>query len=393
MYEDPEFRAAIKKRVLDDCASGDPGRMHWENVPITRAGEETTFISAKNAPLPGRQVMISTVWDVTDRRRSENALAEITQRLQLATASAGLGIWDWNVKDNIMVWDDRMFELYGITRSSFPDSVVAWENGLHPDDRARAMEESAAALRGEGEFRTEFRIQCPDGTTKHIKSDAVIMRDADGKAVRMIGLNQDITERKQAEEALHESESRYRTLFARAGDGIFILSVDGIMLEVNESFARMHGYSTAEMLLMNVKDLDTPETAREVPERIRRILDGEALTFEVEHYHKDGHVFPLEVSASRISYGGKTFIQSFHRDITERKQVEEALRQSEEQFRLLLNSTGEAIYGIDGAGICTFCNPACIRLLGYRNQDELLGRNMHADHASHPQGRDALSAA
>jgi PAS domain S-box-containing protein len=146
---------------------------------------------------------------------------------------------------------------------------------------------------------------------------------------------QDITERRRLEDALRENEERYRALFTRAAEGIFIISVNGELVEVNESFARMHGYCVQEMLNMKLKDFDTPESFQMYPDKIRRLLTGEALTFNVEHYHKDGHVFPLEVSASLISIGGESYIQCFHRDITERKRAEEELRISREQMRAL----------------------------------------------------------
>jgi len=144
---------------------------------------------------------------------------------------------------------------------------------------------------------------------------------------------------RSVQEALRESEERYRILFTRAVDGIFILSVNGKLVEVNESLARMHGYSTQEMLHMTLKDLDTPETSQLAPERMSRVLAGESLTFEVEHYHKDGHVFPLEVSVSLISSGGESCIQCFQRDITERKQAEEDLKESVEHLRRAIHTT------------------------------------------------------
>jgi PAS domain S-box-containing protein len=123
--------------------------------------------------------------------------------------------------------------------------------------------------------------------------------------------------------SLFESKDRFHALFSRACDGIFIMTTDGKLVEVNDSLARMHGYSPQEMLPMGLKDLDTPETSHLAPERIRRLLAGENLIFEVEHYHKDGHIFSLEVSASLITSDGISYIQCFHRDISERKQLEE----------------------------------------------------------------------
>jgi PAS domain S-box-containing protein len=148
----------------------------------------------------------------------------------------------------------------------------------------------------------------------------------------------DITERKQLEQKLQESEVRYRTLFERAKEGIFYLSTDGTIPFVNEAFARMHGYSVEEMQCINLKELDTPPCAALAPERIRRLLAGEALTFETEHYHQDGHVFPLEVSASLITVDGKCLIQCFHRDLTERKEAETEKARREELNRQLQKS-------------------------------------------------------
>ncbi|MDD5285214.1 MAG: response regulator [Desulfuromonadaceae bacterium] len=141
-----------------------------------------------------------------------------------------------------------------------------------------------------------------------------------------------ILARRHADDALAKAEKRYRALFTRAGDGIFIMSTDCILIEVNEAFARMHGYSPLEMQRMNLQDLDTPETSHCAPERIRRLLAGETLAFEVEHYHKDGRIFPLEVSASLITFGDESFIQCFHRDITERKRAEDQRLHLEQQF-------------------------------------------------------------
>lgn len=126
---------------------------------------------------------------------------------------------------------------------------------------------------------------------------------------------------------LRAREQQYRTLFDRANDGIMLMTEDAVLISVNDAFARMHGYSTQEMLAMSLRDLDASESFRQVPERLRHILAGEALTFEVEHHHKDGHIFPLEVSASRIDSGGKSLIQSFHRDVSARRHADQELQQ------------------------------------------------------------------
>ena len=156
-------------------------------------------------------------------------------------------------------------------------------------------------------------------------------------------LRTEILHRKKSKIALHESEERYRILFSRAINGMCIMSTEGKLLEVNESFAKMHGYSIREMLQMEITDLDTPQTSQLAPERIKRILAEKTLTCELEHYHKDGHIFPLEVSASLISAGEVSCIQCSYQDITDRKQAEQTLRkqQAELALRSRLAAVGE----------------------------------------------------
>ncbi len=157
----------------------------------------------------------------------------------------------------------------------------------------------------------------------------------------LLSIFRDITERKQAEEAMQKSETHFRTLFEKATDGIMFLSFDSKITMVNESFAKMHGYTVDEMQKMNLKDLDTPDTSRRVSERISRLMSGETLVFEVEHYHKDGHTIQLEVSANLVISENEKIIQSFHRDITERNILQNQLLQSQK-----LESIGTLSAGI-----------------------------------------------
>jgi PAS domain S-box-containing protein len=177
-----------------------------------------------------------------------------------------------------------------------------------------------------------------------------------------IWMFQDITVQKRMEEELRKSEDRYKTLFSRANEGIFIISAEGKLSEVNESLAQMHGYSKDEMLHMSLKDFDTPEASLMFSERMCRLLAGEALTFEVEHYHRDGHVFPLEVSASLISYGGESYIQCFHRDITERRRAEEETVKLQGQLQQAQKM--EAI-GTMAGGIAHDFNNILAAIIGY----------------------------
>lgn len=150
-----------------------------------------------------------TVMDITERKLAEQELIiakehaeESEYRLKLATASGQLGIWDWNLIENSMIWDDRMFELYGITRDTFPNNIDAWTNGLHPEDKQMALDECNAALNGEKEFNASFRVLHPNGTVLYLKANGSVIRDENGKPQRMIGINRDITENRLAAKQL-----------------------------------------------------------------------------------------------------------------------------------------------------------------------------------------------
>jgi PAS domain S-box-containing protein len=153
----------------------------------------------------------------------------------------------------------------------------------------------------------------------------------------------EIIERDNIEKVLRESEERYWILLSQASDGIIIMTSDGRLTRVNEAFARMHGYSTDEMLHMNIRDLDTALTTELAPERMGRIMAGETLVFEVVHYHKSGLTIPLEASASRISFANITYIQAIHRDLTERKRLVASEKEAHAQLEKLVEKRTEQL--------------------------------------------------
>ena len=149
--------------------------------------------------------LIAIARDITERNRATEKIAQMAERLDLATSAAQIGVWDWNIPKNELVWDDRMFDLYGVKKEDFGGAYDAWLSGVHPEDRARCDEAVQQALRNEKPYDIEFRIQWPNGVVRNIKADGKIARDADGTPLRMTGTNYDITERKRTEEALRRA--------------------------------------------------------------------------------------------------------------------------------------------------------------------------------------------
>lgn len=150
--------------------------------------------------------------DITTRKRQEEALADRETRLRLATEAAQLGIWDLDLTTDTLIWDARMYGLYGIDPNRFDGKYRVWHDALHPEDRSRAEAQLQAALRDGVPFATEFRIVMPTGAIRHIEARAIVYRDDAGEAVRLLGTNRDITTRKETERALWETQNRLQRI-------------------------------------------------------------------------------------------------------------------------------------------------------------------------------------
>jgi PAS domain S-box-containing protein len=137
------------------------------------------------------------------KKRTEE-LKQMNERFSLAVRAAGMGVWDWDLLKDELVWDDRMYELYGVKREDFGGAYEAWLKGIHPEDRAASDEISKQARYGERAYNTEFRVIWPDNGIHYLKAYGQFVRDANGRPLRMTGINYDITELKQAEEGLRQ---------------------------------------------------------------------------------------------------------------------------------------------------------------------------------------------
>jgi PAS domain S-box-containing protein len=164
--------------------------------------EMSVELSLSAIQVQGDWHAVGFIRDITERKAMELALASTRDRLLLATKAGGVGIWDWDIVNNSLLWDDQMYLQYGITQDQFGGAYEAWAAGVHPEDKMRGDAEIQMAFRGEKEFDTEFRVLWPDGTIRNIRALALVQRDASGKPLRMIGTNWDITEIARTEKEL-----------------------------------------------------------------------------------------------------------------------------------------------------------------------------------------------
>jgi len=178
--------------------------------------------------------------------------------------------------------------------------------------------------------------------------------------------------------ALPASEAWYRALFESSPDAIFILEASGFqagrIVSANPAAAILHGYPLDELLRLRIQDLETPESAALAPDRLRQILDGRTLVFEVEHRRKDGATFPVEVTASPLQLDGQSYVLAIARDITERKQIRQALVEREQRLRAIFDLEPECVKLLDHEGRLLEMNPAGLAMIEAESIDQVRGQ-------------------
>ncbi len=184
---------------------------------------------------------------------------------------------------------------------------------------------------------------------------------------------------RRAQEALRESEARYRVLFENSPLPKWLFDVESLrLLAVNDAAVRTYGYSREEFLRMTIKDIRPPGEVESTVQEIARLGPDSQTVGVGKHQKKDGTLIDVEISGHNLALEDGVTKLVVAQDVTERLRAERALRASEERLRLVLDSTGEGIYGVDTQGNCTLANAACLRMLGCGQESDLLGRNMHA---------------
>ncbi|MEI7752000.1 MAG: PAS domain S-box protein [Candidatus Omnitrophota bacterium] len=317
-----------------------------------------------------------------------DALQQVTDRLTLAAQAGGVGIWDYDVVNNKLVWDDQMYHLYGITKSQFGGAYEAWQAGVHPDDRQRGHDEIQQSLRGEKDFNTQFRVLWPSGEIRDIRALAIVQRNASGDPLRMIGTNWDITEQKRAEEEITRQANMIRSLLDSIPDIIFFKDLQGVYLGCNPSFVEFAGRPREEIIGKTDDELFGKKIADFFREHDKRMLAaGEPLHNEEWITYPDGRRILIDTLKTpyRGSDGSLIGVLGISRDITARKCAEDALRESEANFRTFFESMTDLIIVGTPDGKIIFTNIAVARTLGY-SAEELAGMHVVDVHSLEMRG-------
>jgi diguanylate cyclase (GGDEF)-like protein/PAS domain S-box-containing protein len=282
-----------------------------------------SVLEIRGAPLPdGGFITIYT--DVTARKQAERELLHLHERFSLALKTVGLGIFDWDAKEDKLLADARVFEIFGVSPNGRNNRFNDWTDYLHPEDREQTLARIIAMLRAkEADFKLSYRIVRPDGEIRHLEVHNHIVRDASGRTLRLIGADFDVTERKRTEERLRLTEQ----VFDHSPVAIVITDSENRIISVNESFVRISGYGESEVLGRDPKFLASGLHNAEFFERMWQALqEGDFWEGEVWDRRKTGEIYPkwmtINVVRDREDAGRMHYVAIFS-DITERKQAEE----------------------------------------------------------------------
>ena len=291
------------------------------------------------------QEVLVIVRDISDRKQAEEQLQKITNRLTIALKSGSIGYWEWDLANNICLWDERMYELYGVDKKS--NSVAECEilaNALHPDDRNSVETLLQQAILGKAEYDTEFRIVHSDSSIHFIKAYGVVVRDTQGNPQSIIGVNFDISDRKRAEEELMESRQFLQTVLDTFPLSVFWKDCQSVFLGCNQNFLQAANLtSTTEII--GKTDYDLPWGAREAAfyqADDRQVIESGVAKLAIEETITLGTGETRWIETNKIPLrdldGNVIGVVGTFQDISDRKQAEENLKTERLRLQLALDA-------------------------------------------------------
>ncbi len=323
---------------------------------------------------------MAVVKDITELKRTQTELKktesirESAQRLQTVIDSAEEGITLSDAEGHFEIFNAKMYEITGYTREE-ANTSIDFTTLLYydPHERKKALGNITETVKKGVSRNFETIIQSKDGTRKTLLVSTSVIQIDDRNM--FLSVYRDITERKNTENELRESEERFRTIFDGANDGLLLADIEKKKFFTgNKTICNMLGYSIEEIKNLGIMDIHPKEDLPFVVEQFEKQERREIVLAEnIPMKRKDGSVFYADINSSPMTLAGKTYLMGSFRDITKRKNAEEALRESEERHRVLFESSRDAIMTLEPPSWSfTSGNPATVQMFKAKNAEEFI---------------------
>ncbi len=329
---------------------------------------------------------VHIIADITERKQSENALIDSEERFRMLFENAPLGYQSLNVNGDFIELNETWCQLLGYTK----EEVLGrnFSEFIHPDFR-KVFKENFPKFKSLGYILgVEFEMIKKDGSELIVTFEGKIGKNNDGSFKQTHCVLQDITERKQAEEELETQKVYLENLFESSPEAVVILDKDDRILKINPEFTEIFGYTVGEAVGNQINDLIVPEELKEEGQSAtNNVALGKSIELETIRQHKNGKKLNVSILGKPIIQKNKQLaVYGIYRDITERKQAEEALRESEEVHSKMVANIGDVIVIIDDEGLNQYKSPNIEKLFGWK-PEELVGKstwdNVHPDDLEH----------
>ncbi|MDR3569833.1 MAG: PAS domain S-box protein [Syntrophobacteraceae bacterium] len=359
-----------------------------------RRNGERVWIAWTNIPIRYKNGQVAEVLcvgnDITERKRAEEKLRLSEKSLKRAEVAARLGNWELKTGSNEIVGSEGARIIYGVEGSEW--SLAEVKQIPLPEYR-KMLDRALRGLIERGEpYNVEFKILRP-ADRQIIDIHSIAEYDPEGE--RVFGVIQDITDRKKAEEALQQSERNYREIFNAVNDAIFIHDADtGAVLDVNDSTLKLYGFSREEpwrsTLITDASLGVSPYSQAEAQQWLRKTVEEGPQVFEWQARKNNGETFRAEVSLKSAEISGQNRILAVVRDITERKQAEEGLREAEKRYHTLFEGANDGALILTPQGSFIECNQTALGLFGCEQVEDITGRTpWDLSFPTQPDGRNS----
>jgi PAS domain S-box-containing protein len=289
-------------------------------------GSTILFVALIGLLLQRNRTITKKVEEATDE------LAESRQRLDLALASSGIGTWDWNIVADTVFWDKALHRIMGTDPGGENLDLTNFTKLVHPEDAQRFESEINAVLGGDKDYVSQYRFLRPNGEVRSLEARGHVIRDAADRPIRLIGTSMDITERKQAEEELKKLSQAVE----QSPASVVITDLRGTIEYVNRKFCEVTGYTVEEAIGQNPRILKSGHTPPEVYRELwKTIKTGSEWRGEFQNKKKNGELYWESATISPLKAGDGSIAHylAVKEDITDRKQMEDSIREKEARFR------------------------------------------------------------